>query len=179
MAAINLFSGMGRDFHTAEHTVVWITGAGCAIATSVGALAGGYAANRVSRGHMYLLSGACASVCALVMAFTPHNSTAFIVGVLVYNGVAGLVYAAFNALGYQLVGQKSPVASTQRGLYAAAMNGAIVDMTWADGQGYKHFGVRGLLMIDGLTAIVVGIPLLYFVYRELSRGRIVTREAGS
>jgi hypothetical protein len=26
-AAINLFSGMGRDFHTSEHTVIWVTGA--------------------------------------------------------------------------------------------------------------------------------------------------------
>ena len=167
VAAINLFSGMGRDFHTSEHTVVWITGAGCAIATSLGALAGGYAANRVSRGHMYLFSGACASVCALVMAFTPHNTTAFIVGVLVYNCIAGLVYAAFNALGFQLVGQKSPVASTQLGLFAAATNGAIVYMTWADGQGYKHFGVRGLLMTDGLVSIISGVVLLVLLRGQL------------
>lgn len=168
VAAINLFSGMGSDFHTAEHTVVWITGAGCAIATSIGALAGGYAANRVSRGHMYLLSGISASVCALVMAFTPHNATAFIVGVLVYNGIAGVVYAAFNALGYQLVGQKSPVASTQLGLFSASTNAAIVYMTWADGQGYKHFGVRGLLMTDGLASLVSGVLLLVLLRGQLS-----------
>lgn len=167
VAAINLFSGMGRDFHTAEHTVVWITGAGCAIATSVGALAGGYAANRVSRGHMYLLAGICASVCALAMAFAPHGPTEFIVGVLVYNGIAGVVYAAFNALGYQLVGQKSPVASTQLGLFSAATNGAIVYMTWADGQGYEHFGVRGLLVTDGLASLISGALLLVLLRGQL------------
>lgn len=169
VAAINLFSGMGKDFHTAESTVVWVTGAGCAIATSIGALAGGYAANKVSRGHMYLLSGICASCCALAMALTPHTTAVFVVGVLVYNGIAGVVYAAFNSLGYQLVGQKSPVASTQLGLFAAATNGAIVYMTWADGQGYKHFGVRGLLMTDGLAAMISGLVLLFLLRGQLRK----------
>lgn len=169
VAAINLFSGMGKDFQTAEHTVVWITGAGCAISTSVGALLGGYMANRLSRGHMYLLSGISASCCALAMAFTPHTTAAFVIGVLLYNGIAGVVYAAFNALGYQLVGQRSPVASTQLGLFAAATNGAIVYMTWADGQGYKHFGMRGLLLTDGLASMVSGVLLLALLWRQLKK----------
>jgi len=169
VAAINLFSGMGRDFHTGEHTVVWITGAGCAISTSVGALLGGYMANRISRGHMYLLAGISAACCALAMAFTPHTPAAFISGVLVYNGIAGITYAAFNALGYQLVGQHSPVASTQLGLFSAATNGAIVYMTWADGQGYKHFGTRGLLLTDGLASMISGVVLLLLLGRQLKK----------
>jgi len=169
VAAINLFSGMGQDFHTSEHIVVWVTGAGCAISASVGALLGGYAANRVSRGYLYLLGGISASCCAIVMAFLPYTSTTFVCGVLVYNGIAGAVYAAFNALGYQLVGQKSPVASTQLGLFAASTNAAIVYMTWADGQGYKHFGVRGLLLTDGLASIVSGVILLALLGRQLKR----------
>jgi MFS family permease len=141
-AAINLFSGMGRDFHTSEHTVIWVTGAGCGGRASLGALIGGYAANRVSRGYLYLGAGMTTSLCALTLAFSPHTPIAFILGALIYNGITGVAYAAFNALGYQLVGQKSPVASTQLGLFAAATNAAIVYMTWADGQGYKHFGVH-------------------------------------
>ncbi len=65
VAAINLFSGMGRDFHTSEQTVIWITGAGCGISTSLGALAGGYAANRISRGYLYLCAGLAASLFAI------------------------------------------------------------------------------------------------------------------
>lgn len=168
-AAINLFSGMGRDFHTSEHTVVWITGAGCAISASVGALLGGYAANRVSRGYLYLAAGISTSLCALTLAFVPHTPAAFIAGALVYNGITGVAYAAFNALGYQLVGQKSAVASTQLGLFAAATNAAIVYMTWADGQGYKHDGVRGLLLTDGLASLVAGTLLLLLLGRRLRK----------
>jgi MFS transporter, PAT family, beta-lactamase induction signal transducer AmpG len=168
-AAINLFSGMGKDFHTSEHTVIWITGAGCAISTSLGALAGGYAANRISRGYLYLFAGIGASLFALAMAFSSRTPTSFIWGVLAYNGLAGVAYAAFNALGYQLVGMRSPVASTQLGLFSAATNAAIVYMTWVDGQGYRLFGVRGLLLTDGLAGLVSAILLLLLLGKRLEK----------
>ena len=41
-AAINLFSGLGADFHSNPATVIAVTGAGCAIAASVGSLLGGF-----------------------------------------------------------------------------------------------------------------------------------------
>jgi MFS family permease len=170
VAAINLFSGMGKDFHTSEHTVIWITGAGCAITASLGALVGGYAANRISRGYLYLGGGMATSLLALVLAFSPHGPIAFVWGVLLYNGIAGVVYAAFNALGYQLVGQHSPVASTQLGLFSASTNAAIVYMTWADGQGYKYFGVRGLLLTDGGASLLSAIMLLLLLGSRLRAG---------
>jgi MFS family permease len=173
VAAINLFSGMGKDFHTSEHTVVWITGAGCAITASLGALAGGYAANRISRGYLYLGGGMAASLLALLLAFSPHNPVSFVWGVLLYNGIAGVVYAAFNALGYQLVGQESPVASAQLGLFSASTNAAIVYMTWADGQGYKYFGIRGLLLTDGGASLLSAILLLLLLGSRLKARQAV------
>lgn len=169
VAAINLFSGMGRDFHTAEHTVIWVTGAGCAISASLGALLGGYVANRVSRGFLYLCAGIGAGLTALTLAFAPHTPMSFLWGALVYNGFAGVAYAAFNALGYQLVGQKSTVASTQLGLFSASTNAAIVYMTWADGQGYNHFGVRGLLLTDALASIFAATILLLLFWKQLKK----------
>jgi predicted MFS family arabinose efflux permease len=169
VAAINLFSGMGTDFHAAEHTVIWVTGAGCAISASLGALLGGYVANRVPRGYLYLSAGIGASLTALALAFSPHTSMSFLWGALLYNGFAGVAYAAFNALGYQLVGQKSAVASTQLGLFSAATNAAIVYMTWADGQGYKHYGVHGLLMTDGLASILSAVVLLLLLGKQLKK----------
>ena len=171
VAAINLFSGMGKDFQAPEHTVIWITGAGCAISTSLGALIGGYVANRVSRGYLYLCAGMSASAFGLGLAFAPHTATSFIWGVLIYNGLAGIAYAGFNSLGYELVGQKSPVASTQLGLFSASTNGAIVYMTWADGQGYKHFGVHGLLLTDGLAGLISAILLLMIFRKRLGKNK--------
>ena len=42
-------------------------------------------------------------------------------------------------------------------------------MTWADGQGYKHFGVRGLLLTDGLAGLISAILLLLLLGKQLRR----------
>lgn len=170
-AAINLFSGMGPDFHTPATTVIWVTGLGCALTASLGALIGGYLADRMSRGLLYLGAGMITGVLAITLALTPHTPAAFIVGALIYNGLAGVVYAAFNALGWQIVGKKTVVASTQLGLFSAAINFAIVYMTWADGRGFKHFGVHGLLLTDGLASLIAGGILLLAFGRRLGRRR--------
>lgn len=167
-AAINLFSGMGEDFHTAASTVVWVTGAGCAVTASLGALFGGFAANRVSRGRLYLVAGLVTSFCALTMALSPHTPLDFILGALIYNMLAGVSYAAFNALGFQLVGQKSAVASTQLGLFSASTNFAIVYMTWADGMTSKHFGVTGLLMTDSFASMISAVLLLVLLRKRFT-----------
>jgi Major Facilitator Superfamily len=166
-AAINLFSGLGQDFHTAPATVIVVTGAGCALIASLGSLLGGILSSRYPRGYVYLVAGFGAGLCALAMAFLPQQRITFICGVLLYNGLAGITYASFTALGLELVGHRNPVASTQLGLFGAATNGAIVCMTWADGQGYRHFGVRGLLCVDGIAAVAAAIPLLFLVRRQL------------
>jgi len=103
------------------------------------------------------------------MAFTPHTQSAFTVGVLTYNFIAGICYAAFSALGYQLTGNRNPSAATQMALFAAASNAAIVYMTWLDGQGYRFFGVRGLFVVDGLASLGAAIPLIFVVRRRLRR----------
>lgn len=172
-AAINLFSGLGADFHVSEHVVVLVTGAGCAVATSIGSLAGGYAANHVSRGYLYLSAGAGIAAVSMTLALTEHTVAAFIAGALIYNALTAVVYASFNALGFQLVGQKNAVASTQLALFTAAINAAVVYMTKADGQGWKHFGVRGLFFVDGLASLVALIPLLILVKRGLPAARQV------
>jgi predicted MFS family arabinose efflux permease len=169
VAAINLFAGLGKDFHAGEQRVVWVTGAGVAISSAIGSIAGGYIADRMNRGVLYMLGGAAAGLCALTMAFTLHTQAAFTAGVLVYNGLAGICYAAFTALSLQLVGPNNPTAATQLGLFAACSNAAVVYMTWADGQGYRLFAVRGLFLVDGLAAIGAAIPLLLILRSRAKR----------
>jgi PAT family beta-lactamase induction signal transducer AmpG len=163
VAAINLFASLGNEFHASPQWVVWTTGAGAAVTSAIGAIVGGYIADRVDRGVLYIVGGTLAGLCALWMAFTPHIQATFTAGVLAYNCMAGVCYAAFSALGLQLVGIRNPTAATQLALFAAASNGAIVYMTWADGQGFRMFGIRGLLLVDGLAAISAAIPLLLFL----------------
>lgn len=176
VAAINLFSGMGKDFHTSANTVIAVTGAGCAISASAGSLLGGWVSGRLPRGYIYLGAGIAAAACALGMAFAARTPSVYSWGVLLYNGVAGIAYAAFTALGLQLTGNDCPVAATQLGMFAAATNGAISYMTWLDGQGYRLGGARGLLLTDALASAATAIPLLFLVRRELRRSADSARE---
>ncbi len=169
VAAINLFASLGNEFHASPQWVVWTTGAGAAATSAIGSIVGGYIADRVDRGVLYLGGGILAGLCALVMAATPHTQATFAVGVLTYNCLAGICYAAFTALGLQLVGIRNPTAATQLALFAAATNGAIVYMTWADGQGFRLFGLRGLFLVDGLSALGAAIPLLLFLRWRASK----------
>jgi len=179
VAAINLFSGLGNDYHAAQQLVIWVTGAGCAIAGAPGSISGGFLADHVNRGYLYLLSGIAAAGCALAMALSPPSAPTFTWGVLAYNGAAGISYAAFSALGLQLVGNRNPVASTVRSLFAAATDGAIVYMTRLDGMGYHMFGTRGLLCVDAGLSVAAAIPLLLLVRSGLGRAHPTTGTAPS
>ena len=181
VAATNLFSGLGKDFAARPERVMWATGAGVAIFSSIGALLGGYLADRFDRKILYLSGGILAGLCSVSLALLPHTETMLIVGVLLYNGIAGICYAAFSALSLELAGIGNPTGATQLGLFAAATNGAIVYMTWADGQGYRLFGIRGLFLVDGLAGILASAGLLIFLRRrsmlaEPNEDRIIEAE---
>jgi predicted MFS family arabinose efflux permease len=163
VAAINLFSGLGKDFNVPEQQVIWVTGIGVAIASSVGSLIGGFFADRFARGYVYLLCGTFAAMTAIIMAFGPRNPTAYTEGVLAYNFAAGLSYTAFTALALELTGTNNPSASTQSTLFSCSTNLAVVYMTWFDGQGYRISGSRGLLGFDAVASIAAAIPLLFLV----------------
>jgi PAT family beta-lactamase induction signal transducer AmpG len=166
VAATNLFSGLGKDFAARPERVIWATGAGVALFSSVGSLLGGYLADRVDRKTLYLCGGALAGLCSVSLALLPHTETNFVAGVLAYNGIAGICYAAFSALSLELTGIANPTAATQLGLFAAATNAAIVYMTWTDGQGYRLFGVRGLFLVDGFAGILASVGLMIFLRRR-------------
>ena len=168
-AAIDLFSGLGKDFHAPPQRVIWVTGAGCAISSAIGSVLGGFLADRINRGRLYLLAGLGASACAVLMACASRSAQTFTFGVLAYNMAAGVSYAAFSALGFQLVGKHSPVASTVLGLFAAATNGAISYMTWFDGLGYRFFGASGLLGVDAALSVVAAVPLFFLVRAGLRK----------
>jgi hypothetical protein len=167
-AAQNLQSGLGRDYHSSESVVIWVTGIGSAVVCSIGALVGGKLADRFPRGYMYLFSGLGTAATALAAAVLPRTPLVFVVTVLLYNLMIGSIYAAYNALGLELTGN-SPVASTQLGLFAASINGNVNYMTQADGLGYRKGGVTGMYLVDGLASLVCIVPLLFLVKAERRR----------
>jgi MFS family permease len=158
----NLQSGLGKDFHASETTVIWLTGIASAIACSIGSLVGGRLADRFPRGYVYLFSGLGTAVTAIATALLPRTAAVFIASTLLYNLGVGFIYASYSALGLELTGD-SPVGATQLGLFAAAMNLSVNYMTRADGFGYHRAGATGLYLVDGLASVVCIVPLLFLV----------------
>jgi MFS family permease len=167
-AAQNLQSGLGKDFHSSESVVIWVTGIGSAVVCSIGALVGGKLADRFPRGYVYLFSGLGTATTAIAAAVLPRTPTMFVMTTLVYNLAIGSIYAAYNALALEMTGD-SPVASTQLGLFAASINVNVNYMTRADGLGYHKAGVTGLYLVDGLASVVCIVPMLFLVRAERRR----------
>lgn len=164
VALTNLFSGMGTDYHVSSQTVELVNGYGGGFITALGALASGYILDRADRRKLYLLAGILTAICAVGMALAPLNPTTYMVGVLTYLLIAGLAYAAFSAVVYEIVGTAGSTASTLYSVFPAAGNQAIAYTLFIDGQSNKAYGVKGLLWTDAAMNIA-GVIALFFLLK--------------
>lgn len=175
-ALTNLFSGMGADFHTPERWVTALNGMGVAIACSTGCLAGIWFCNRYPRHLVYILTGFCGAVAGLALISTPHTMEWFAAGVLAYNFFQGVNYTAFMSFCFDIVGNRNPLSSTQMALLAAAANAPISYMTAIDGHFHTLYGLKGMLLVDAGSSLIVGAVLLWIVARGGSYGPFGVRE---
>ena len=183
-AAANLFSGIAVDYHASTQTVVWITGFGGGLFTALGSLGGGFVADRMPRRLAYALAALISSACALGMLVAPQSQRTFAVGASLYLLTMGLSFATYQTLTLELVGPPGRSASTRQSIYAAAGNAPVMYMTWIDGQGYKHFGTRGLLGTDALSNVIAASLVLFLIRRTLfvkadRQNLIASKAAGS
>jgi MFS family permease len=169
-ALINLFSGLGPDYHVTETKLTLITGFLGSVVTALGALLGGYLADVMPRRVAYLGSGAVTAVVGFTMSYFPLDERSFEIGVIAYMFVAGFCYASFSAMVLEIVGQATESASTQYTLFTAASNQAISYTTYLDGKGAASWGVRGMLRTDA-AANLAGIAFLAVVMLVATRVR--------
>jgi MFS transporter, PAT family, beta-lactamase induction signal transducer AmpG len=167
-ALVNLFTGMARDFRIADDdpTVKMVNGAGGAVLTAIGALAGGYLCDRMNRRLAYLLSGALTAACGLAMAAFPLDRTNYIVGVSSYLLISGFCYAAFSAVVLEAIGRAGDAASTQYTLFSSAGNAAIAYVGKLDTVWSGRFGPKAPLGADALLNLA-GIGLLTLMLLRL------------
>jgi PAT family beta-lactamase induction signal transducer AmpG len=161
-AAQNLFSGLGRDFGSSDTQVAWITGAGVAIACTLGSLVGGWMCNRASidRRMLFVGTGVVSAGATLGMAFGPRVGWVFAAGVLAYNVLAGVNYAAASAVAFEIMGLNNPLAATQYAMLMASCNVAIEFAVWADGRGYHRWGATGMLCTDAALYLICGVLMM-------------------
>ncbi|MBX9688268.1 MAG: MFS transporter, partial [Candidatus Obscuribacterales bacterium] len=172
VALTNLFSSLGSDYHVSNQVVELVTGYGGGFITAAGALASGYILDRADRRKLYLACGVLTAVCCTAMALAPINPSTYVIGITVYLLIAGLAYAAFSAVVYEIVGTAGSTASTLYSVFPAAGNQAIAYVLFLDGQAHHAFGTRGLLWADAclnIAGVIILLLLLRVVFPETSR----------
>jgi MFS family permease len=194
-ALTNLFGALVRDYAPddkgAERLVLIVTGVLGGVVNALGAVLGGYLADRMNRRLSYLLFGGLTAVCALGTAAAPANPSTFWVGCLAYQLTNGMAYAAFFAFVFELIasgpggagsgpgpaGGRQGV-TTQLALYAGASNLAMTYVTWLDGWAYDRAkdqlpghaaaGAVGMLTMDAV-ATFAGIAALSLIMARFRR----------
>jgi PAT family beta-lactamase induction signal transducer AmpG len=166
-AAMNLFSGIGVDYHASDRTIILINGFAGGILTAAGSLAGGWICDAIDRRLAYAVAALLSALCSAGMLLAPLTERVFAAGVSLYLFTAGIAYAAFSALDLEVIGSAARSAGTQHTLFTASANLPVVYMTWLDGQGYKRFGPRGLLGTDAFSNIAAAAICLLLIRRSL------------
>ncbi|HEV3343703.1 MAG TPA: MFS transporter [Pirellulales bacterium] len=148
-ALTNLFSALGNEYGVSNRVIEWVNGYAGGAVTACGALASGYLLDRLrERRHLFLAAGLSLALCAGGMGLAPLSPATYVVGCLAYLFVAGMAFAAFSAVVYEIVRAAEGTASTLYSVYPAAGNQAIAYTLLLDGAAQHLWGTRGLLWAD-------------------------------
>lgn len=172
VALTNLFSGMGNEYHVSGQMIEWINGYGGGFVTAAGALASGYLLDKADNRKFYLAAGGLSFICCMVLAVAPHTPVTYVAGTLSYLLIAGLAYASFSSVVYDIVGTAGSTASTLYSVFPAAANQAIAYVLILDGMAHKQWGTRGLFVVDALLNIGGVIALLLLLRVVFPEGKL-------
>jgi MFS family permease len=131
-ALSNLFSGIAAHYQADEFVVTFSQGVGGGVASAVGAILGGYLADRMSRRVAYAVSGGLTALCALAMAAAPLTPLTYTWGTFTYLFAGGIAFATWAGMVLEMVGQSAATA-TKYALFNASANLAISYVTFLDG----------------------------------------------
>lgn len=164
-AVVNLIAGLGPDYRAPAAEVMWVSGFAGGLLSAVGSLAGGWIADRMNRMFAYVLGGGFAALFGLYLAFGGKTGLTYGAGYSAYAIGAGFSYAVFTALVLEVLGDRPHAAGTSYSFLVALGNLPVTYMTWLDGVGYKHWGVKGLMGMDALTNAGGAVLLLFVALR--------------
>lgn len=175
-AAVPLFGALAPEYHVGASSVGVIIGIGVGAANAAGAMLAGIAADRIGARRTCLAGALSLGLCGLGMALSPTLPSVFVAWCLAYGVCAGLVFAGFYALVFDLLGPTSGV-NTTVGVFMGATNLSAFYVTLLNGRLYHAAGRVGLLLGDA-GCNWVGLLLVVTLLRALDlrlRPRVESR----
>ncbi len=153
-ALVNLDAALAGAYAAPASIVATVNGVGGGALGALGAIAGGFFADRVNRRFAYCASAFVTALVCFGMALGPMNGTTYAAGILAYRFANGVTMAAFAGMVLELVAHGPAVASKYT-LFVAIANQAIGLATWLDGRAstFRGVGALGTVVFDGLLTL--------------------------
>ncbi|HET7117361.1 MAG TPA: MFS transporter [Hanamia sp.] len=162
-AMSNLWSAVAKDWKTGVDTVVLVTGLLTGGVSAIGCVVGGLIADKRGVWFAYLGSGVICALVTVLMAIMPYQPIVYITGVLAYGFSTGLIYAAFTAIIFFVIGKRN--VATKYSLLASLGNLPVVYMTTFDGWTHDKFGSRYMLTAEALVGLIFVIIFFLILKR--------------
>src|SRR5665213_1633796 len=162
-AMANLWSAVAKDWNTGVNTVVLITGLLSGGVSAVGCVIGGLIADKWGVWIAYLGGGVICALVTVLMAAMTYEPAVYISGMLIYGFTMGMMYAAFTAIIFFVIGKRN--VATKYSLLASLGNLPVVYMTTFDGWTHDKFGSRYMLTAEALVGILFVIIFFLILKR--------------
>jgi predicted MFS family arabinose efflux permease len=153
-----------------EDVVGLINGLAGGLISAVGAMLGGWLADRLPRRLNYALAGGLMALTAVAMALAPKIPAMYVLFGLVYAFFLGLAFAAFSSFVLETIGRGA--VATKYNIFASVSNAAIAYVTYLDGQALRVWGATGMLLADAAltgAGILVLLAIVVWMRRRPSR----------
>ena len=169
-AMANLWSAVAIDWKTGVDTVVLVTGLLTGVVSAIGCVVGGLIADKWGVWVAYLGSGVICALVTILMAVMPYQRVVYITGVLAYGFSMGMIYAAFTAIIFFVIGKKHVV--TKYSLLASLGNLPVVYMTTFDGWMHDKFNSRIMLTAEAAVGILFVI-IFYLILKRMRYKKLI------
>jgi MFS family permease len=169
-AMANLWSAIANDWKTGADTVVLVTGLLSGGVGALGCVAGGFIADRWGVWIAYLGSGVICALVTILMAALPYQPAVYIAGVLVYAFTTGLVYAAFTATIFFVIGKRH--VATKFSLLASLGNLPVVYMTAFDGWMHDKYNSRYMLSAEAIVGILF-VTIFFLILQQMRKKKLI------
>lgn len=176
-AAQGLLPALASHYGVDGTGVIWINGLGGGGVLALGALCSTVIPAAWDQRLMYA-GGGLANALATIVLLASNRPSVFVTGTLLYLLTTGFCWARFVAMSLEVIGPAVSDTSTWYGILTSAGTLPLALMLWFDGQGFRRFGVHGLLWTDAAPNFLIFaiVALAFLTGRSTGAVAISVRE---
>ncbi|HUX43663.1 MAG TPA: hypothetical protein VMV57_02835 [Terracidiphilus sp.] len=169
-AMIGLLPALAVEFGVSGSQVAWFNGLAGALLTILGSLSVSLIPARVRAPIAFLLAGIANAATLAILAIGPLRPAVYFTATVLYLFTIGVCWALFTGVALEFLGNSGKTGGARYSIINSLGNLPVAYMSYVDGRGYAHWGVRGMPAIDAaLSASAATLLLMYFLAHRAPR----------